>query len=321
MTKALTTEVVENGLLSFVPCQLTQGKKIIINVLMTVPDPKQLPHLLKLLDDDSPVVQETIVKELLAFGPSLQRELARLKITLSKDQQQLITRLLDEHNQKWLRDLWPTLRDIEDDKEMLESALGWIAEFQHGRAYPGKLTELLDKLSEEFESANRKQDALTLAHFLFTKKQLRGTEADYYNPLNSNLVYVIEQKRGIPISLAAIYILVAARLGFDVEGINLPGHFLARASVGKQNYIVDCFKGGRCLDVNDLITLNNGALLPLSDLLQLECDATAIVARTLRNLVHAYEQEQSTSNASFMKELLVIVEEEGPDPEGNEEEE
>ncbi|HLE33186.1 MAG TPA: hypothetical protein VJB38_11320, partial [Bacteroidota bacterium] len=62
---------------------------MIINVQMTTPDPKQLPHLLRLLDDDSPVVQETIVKELLAFGPSLQRELERLKITLSKDQQQL----------------------------------------------------------------------------------------------------------------------------------------------------------------------------------------------------------------------------------------
>ncbi len=286
-----------------------------------MPDPKHLPHLLKLLDDESPVVQESIVRELLAFGPSLRRELARQRITLSKDQEQLITRLLDEHNQRWLRDLWPTLRDIEDDKEMLEQALGWLAEFQYGRAYPAKLSDLLDKLSDEFSTTIRKQDSLTLAHFLFTKKQLKGTEADYYNPLNSNLVYVIEQKKGIPISLAAIYILVAARLGFDVEGINLPGHFLARASVGKQNYIVDCFKGGRCLDVNDLITLNNGALLPLSDLLQLECDASAIISRTLRNLIHAYEQEQSTVNTTFMKELLAAIEEEGIEPEGNEEEE
>ena len=284
-------------------------------------NPSQLQHIIRLLDDESPVVRENVVRELSSFGPLLQRELARQKIVLSKDQQRRIANLLEEFNRTWLREQWPTLSDIDDDLEMLESALGLIAEFQLGRAYPAKLTDLLDKLAEEFESTVRKQDALTLAHFLFTKKQLRGADLDYYNPLHSNLVHVIEQKRGIPLSLAAIYLLVGWRLDFDIAGINLPGHFLARASVGKQNYIVDCFKGGRCLDVNDLITLNNGALLPLSDLLQLECDSVTIIGRTLRNLANAYEQEQNAENAMLMKELLVLVEDEGQDEEGGEEEE
>lgn len=284
-------------------------------------NPSQLQHIIRLLDDESPVVRENVVRELSSFGPFLQKELARQKIVLSKDQQQRIANLLEEFNRAWLREQWPLLSDIEDDLEMLESALGLIAEFQLGRAYPAKLTDLLDKLAEEFETTVRKQDALTLAHFLFTKKQLRGAEVDYYDPLYSNLVHVIEQKRGIPLSLAAVYLLVGWRLDFDIAGINLPGHFLARASVGKQNYIVDCFKGGRCLDVNDLITLNNGALLPLSDLLQLECDSVTIIARTLRNLANAYEQEQNQENTLLMKELLVQVEDEGQDDEGTEEEE
>jgi regulator of sirC expression with transglutaminase-like and TPR domain len=284
-------------------------------------NPSQLQHIIRLLDDESPVVRENVVRELSSFGPLLQKELARQKIILSKDQQQRIANLLEEFNRTWLREQWPLLSDLEDDLEMLESALGLIADFQLGRAYPAKLTDLLDKLAEEFESTVRKQDALTLAHFLFTKKQLRGAEVDYYNPLHSNLVHVIEQKRGIPLSLAAIYLLVGWRLDFDIAGINLPGHFLARAAVGKQNFIVDCFKGGRCLDVNDLITLNNGALLPLSDLLQLECDSVTIIARTLRNLANAYEQEQNAENAMLMKELLALVEDEGQDEEGGEEEE
>ncbi|MBI2619444.1 MAG: hypothetical protein HYW57_05130 [Ignavibacteriales bacterium] len=285
-----------------------------------MPNPRQLPHLLKLLDDDSPVVKESVVKELSEFGPSLNRELARQRITLSKDQQQLIASLLEEHNRAWLREIWPELMEIEEEKEKLETALGWIAEFQYGRAYPSKLTPLLDKLADDFESSVRKRDALTLAHFLFTKKQLKGVDTDYQNPFNSNLVHVIEQRRGIPISLASIYILVGFRLDFDIEGINLPGHFLTRASAGKQNYIVDCYRGGRCLDVNDLITLNNGALLPLSDLLQLECDSIAIIARTLRNLQNAYEQEKNEETVALMKDLLVAVEEEGGDEEESEEE-
>lgn len=285
-----------------------------------MPDPKQLPHLLKLLDDESPVVKESVMRELSEFGPSLQRELSKLKITLSKDQQQLIANLLDEYNRTWLREAWPSLREIADKKKKLETALSWIAEFQYGRGYPTKLTPLLDKLADDFEGTIKKKDALTLAQFLFTKRQLRGAESDYHNPLNSNLVYVIEQKRGNPISLASIYLLVGNRLDFDIQGINLPGHFLARAAVGKQNYIVDCFKGGRCLDVNDLITLNNGALIPLSDLLQFECDGSAIIVRTLRNLVNAYEQEQNTANVAFVKGLLSLTEDGAAEEEEGDEE-
>lgn len=284
-------------------------------------NPQQLPHIIRLLDDDSPVVKESVVRELSSFGPSLEKELARQKLVLSKDQQRRIARLLEEYNRQWLREQWPRLEELEDESEILETALGLIAEYQLGRAYPVKLTPLLDRLAEDFEATVRKRDALTLAHFLFTKKQLRGTESETFNPYHSNLVHVIEQKRGIPVSLASIYLLVGWRLDFDVAGINLPGHFLARAAVDKQNYIVDCFKGGRCLDVNDLITLNNGALLPLSDLMQLECDAVTIVARTLRNLIAAYEQEQNPESASLMKDLLTMIEEGGPEEEGGEEEE
>jgi regulator of sirC expression with transglutaminase-like and TPR domain len=296
---------------------------LVINSLRAdiMANPEQLQHIIKLLDDDSPVVRENVVRELSSFGPSLLKELAKQKLVLSKDQQQRIARLLEEYNRTWLQEQWPALLTMEDEFEMLETAMGLIAEFQLGRAYPTKLTILLDKLAGEFESTTRKQDALTLAHFLFTKKQLRGAEVDYYNPYHSNLVHVIEQKRGIPLSLATIYLLVGWRLDFDIAGINLPGHFLARAAVGKQNFIVDCFKGGRCLDVNDLITLNNGALLPLSDLMQLECDSVTIIARTLRNLINAYEQEQNPHNAALMKELLVMIEEGGPEEEDEGEEE
>lgn len=61
-----------------------------------MPNPNNLPHLLKLLDDDSPVVQENVLKELASFGPSLQRELDRLHLAVGKDLQQKMTNLLEE---------------------------------------------------------------------------------------------------------------------------------------------------------------------------------------------------------------------------------
>lgn len=46
------------------------------------PDPAQLPHLLRLLDDDSPAVQAAIWEELEAYGPGLEEELARQNLSL-----------------------------------------------------------------------------------------------------------------------------------------------------------------------------------------------------------------------------------------------
>lgn len=281
-----------------------------------MPNPSNLPHLLKLLDDDSPVVQENVLKELSAFGPSLQLELARLHLPVSEDLQQRMTNLLEEFNGRWLRESWSSWFELESDKEKLETALSLLAEYQYGRGYPVQLKSLLDQLAEEFRKTTKKQDALALAHFLFKVKRFRGADADYYNPINSNLIFVIEEKKGIPISLACVYILVGHRLKYDIEGINFPGHFLARANSGKRSFIVDCYNGGRCIGEQEAVSWNNGPPVPITDLLPLECDAPTIIARVLRNLTNAYQQEGNVNNVELVTELLEMMESEG---EGSEE--
>lgn len=270
---------------------------------------RHLPHVIRLLDDDSPVVQESVVRELTSFGPSLEQELARLNIALSEQQRALMTNLLTTYKRRWLRETWKSWREADDDKLKLERALTLIAEFQYGPTYEVKVGTLLDQLAEEFRQKFSYGTARELSAFLFRIKAIRGAlPEEYHNPLNSNLIYVIQQKRGIPLSLAALYILVGHRLGFDIEGINFPGHFLARAQIGEDTYIVDCFGGGRFLHERDLGTIHTTESLRLRDILQLECDAEAIVARTLRNLINAYKQENSQPDVQLLTELLQTLE-------------
>ncbi len=61
-----------------------------------VPDPSQLPHLLRLLDDDSSVVRVSVAEALRAFGPSLTQELAHLTEPPDAAQVQKIRDLLSE---------------------------------------------------------------------------------------------------------------------------------------------------------------------------------------------------------------------------------
>ncbi len=267
---------------------------------MNMPNISQLSSLIRLLEDVS--IRDTVMNELASFGPSLEKEIERQGIPLSAVNA-LLLRPLFAHYPSWLKDNWTSWLLKKSDNEQLETALDLLARFQYGRLYPVSLRTLLDNLADEYDSRYARRDALDLSEFLFQGYALRGVdEDDFYNPLNSNLVYVIEQKRGIPISLACVYILVGDRLELKIEGCNFPGHFLAVASTRQDKVLVDCYNGGRAISKETLA--NAKAKLSGFDILRLKCTAGMIVARVLHNLVAEYESTGDVESASIMNELL-----------------
>ena len=61
---------------------------------------------------------------------------------------------------------------------------------------------------------------------LFHEWGFRGNQENYTDPRNSLLDQVLATRKGIPISLCIIYLLVAERLGLELESVGIPGHFL-----------------------------------------------------------------------------------------------
>jgi len=86
--------------------------------------------------------------------------------------------------------------------------------------------------------------AAALRHVLVDQAGLSGDSESYYDPLNCGLSSVVERGRGMPIMLAAIWMIVGARAGVLVSGIGLPGHFIARVG-GACGQLVDPFASGR----------------------------------------------------------------------------
>ena len=78
-------------------------------------------------------------------------------------------------------------------------------------------------------------------------------DSETYNDLrNADLISVIERRRGLPIALGILYIHAARAQGWDIEGVNFPGHFLLRLRVGGTAAIVDPFNGGLVRGAADL---------------------------------------------------------------------
>ncbi|MEN3365770.1 MAG: hypothetical protein V7606_3044 [Burkholderiales bacterium] len=91
--------------------------------------------------------------------------------------------------------------------------------------------------------ASSVQKLRMLNHFFYHELGFAGNVNDYYDPDNSYLHRVISTRRGIPISLAVVYMELAQQIGLNVKGISFPGHFLMKLSVQSGDIVLDPFNG------------------------------------------------------------------------------
>jgi regulator of sirC expression with transglutaminase-like and TPR domain len=156
------------------------------------------------------------------------------------------------------------------------------------------------------------QEAL-LAHLhdvLFDEHGFTGNNASYYDVDNSLLPMVIESKLGLPITLTLIYKIVAEEIGLRVDGINSPGHFLARAYLRHETMIIDPFHQGRILSTRESLELITGhSEFDAESLDQYlpTCTHRQWIARILNNLVSVLLSQSRFDDVSAMRELLVAL--------------
>jgi regulator of sirC expression with transglutaminase-like and TPR domain len=91
-----------------------------------------------------------------------------------------------------------------------------------------------------------------LRYVLAEKFGYRGDEETYDDLRNADLVEVMQRRRGLPVALSILYIHAARALGWRVEGLNFPGHFVIRLHGDRQAAILDPFSGGAQRSVQDL---------------------------------------------------------------------
>ncbi len=111
----------------------------------------------------------------------------------------------------------------------------------------------LDDLADTALAARRAADALSRLHrlreFLFEELGFAGDRSDYFDPRNSHLNEVLDRRLGIPITLSLVFIEVGQRLGLQMEGIGLPGHFITGARIAGEHVLLDPFNRGAVLTV------------------------------------------------------------------------
>ncbi len=97
-----------------------------------------------------------------------------------------------------------------------------------------------------------------LAQVINKKFGYSGDQSSYNDMQNANLMQVIDRRKGLPVALGLLYIIVAQQQGWACAGLSFPGHFLIRLELGSTRRILDPFNGGVKMDIPQLRSLLKG---------------------------------------------------------------
>ena len=168
------------------------------------------------------------------------------------------------------------------------------------------MNELASLLGDRLRNFNDGRDFVeTAQRYLFGELGFRGyhDQSEYFDPRNSCLNHVLEQRTGLPITLSVLYMEVARRLRMPVFGIGLPRHFVIQFDDGNYSTFIDPFHQGRAITARDCFKL---AEAPVADpALLRRVSAKQIVMRMLQNMHIVYRHQKDHPRALDTLDLMI----------------
>jgi len=150
------------------------------------------------------------------------------------------------------------------------------------------VTPLRGHLAGLSEGLSGGPDAEQLADRIAKQLGYRGDSETYDDMRNADIAEVIGRRRGLPVALGLLYILAGRQVGWSVEGMNFPGHFLIRFMEAEdQPRIMDPFDGGRIVTMQQaraLLSRISGAEAKLHPMYLAGVPARQVIVRLQNNI-------------------------------------
>jgi regulator of sirC expression with transglutaminase-like and TPR domain len=157
------------------------------------------------------------------------------------------------------------------------------------------------------EPASAREKCRVLNRVLFHEFGLHGNTDHYTDPLNSFLDQVLARRKGIPISLSIVYLVVAERVGLNLSAVGLPGHFLVGCYEENLPFFIDPFNAGLFLNAAEVFALLRSGPVPATVADLAPTPVREILCRCCRNLVNhctmAGQPEHARLFAEFVAEF------------------
>ncbi len=273
---------------------------------------KETQILLSFLADEDPKVVSMATAQLRQVythsQPALREVLAKSSVSLRKRAEPLIRKF------GW-EDLETEFRELSargEGRFDLEDGVFLLGRFATPDLDITQCTKVLDDMA--FELALRlysKDDPESVIKkindYVIKEQGFAGNKENYYDPENSFLHRVLERKKGIPISLACLYLLLGRRLHVPLFGVGMPGHFLVKYEAEDVEMYIDPFNKGKVMTRVDCMRNLLDAGYGFQDSFLYRCKARDILKRMINNLIMIYDRARMMDHEKQLVKYFEIL--------------
>jgi regulator of sirC expression with transglutaminase-like and TPR domain len=163
--------------------------------------------------------------------------------------------------------------------------------------------------------ASALQKLRLLNQFFFHDLNFGGNINDYYDPDNSYLNAMLKTRRGIPITLAVLWLELAGGLGLNARGVAFPGHFMVKVNLPKGQVVIDPFTGQslsreelseRLEPFRQKSRLDDEFEMPIGLYLQ-SAAPREIISRMLHNLKEIHKTQEDWQRLIAVEDRLIVL--------------
>jgi regulator of sirC expression with transglutaminase-like and TPR domain len=154
------------------------------------------------------------------------------------------------------------------------------------------------------EEMNAVDQVKRINSIFFGVMNFAANTKNFHSPTNSMINAVLESRRGNPITLCVIYLLIARKLGLPVYGVNLPNLFVLTYKNDKTQFYINVFNRGIIFSKTDIDHYIAQLNIKSKEIFYQPCTNLEIVQRVLRNLILSYEK---TSEQDKIREIEKIL--------------
>ena len=180
----------------------------------------------------------------------------------------------------------------------------------------GDVDQLLARLRRRLApDAPPMQRLRQLNQFFFMDLGFGGNVNHYHDPDNSHLNVVLRTRRGIPVTLAILWLELAQAIGLQARGVGFPGHFMVKVNLPQGQVVIDPFTG-QSLSREELserlepFKRRHGLVddydVPVGLYLQ-STPPRDILARVLRNLKDIHRSQADWGRLCAVLDRLVVL--------------
>ena len=271
----------------------------------------ELSALVSLLEDDDREVLHHVQDKIISLGsgiipfledkwensfnPSLQKRIEELIHTLQ----------FTEVKQRLLQ--WKS----SEEQDLLEG-LWAIATYSYPDLLLSDLRKEIEQIYYEtwmqFKDDAHPLDLVKIINsVIFSKLRFSPNTKNFHSPGNSMINVVLETKKGNPISLCAVYLLISQKLKMPIFGVNLPNLFILTYKKGDVQFYINAFNRGIIFSREDIDQYISQLQIQPEEKFYQPCSNFDLISRSLRNLSMSFEKLGELTKKEEINELISLL--------------